>query len=54
MNDHIIQVPYGEFIDFVQAMADLDNIRALIKNGDDYASNGVLAILGIPNKEEEN
>lgn len=50
MREHIIEVPYGDFVDGVQAMSDLDSIRALIDDGE-YASSAILSVLGIPNKE---
>lgn len=52
MNEHIIPVPYGDFIDGIQAMTDLDNIRAMLEKGGAYASDGILAVLGMPIKEE--
>ena len=52
MKEHIIPVPYGDFIDGVQAMADLDSIRAMLEKGRAYASDDILAVLGMPIKEE--
>ena len=52
MEEHLIYVPYGDFIDGIQAMADLDNIRAMIEKGGAYASDDILAVLGVLIKEE--
>lgn len=52
MKEHIIPVPYGDFIDGIQAMADLDSIRAMLEKGRAYASDDILAVLGMPIKEE--
>lgn len=51
MKEHCICVPYGDFVDGVQAMSDLDSIRALLKNGGAYASDDIYAVLGIVNPE---
>lgn len=53
MREHTIPVPYGDFVDGMQAMADLDSVRAIIENGDGYASDSILAVLGIPIKEKK-
>lgn len=53
MKEHIIPVPYGDFIYAMQAMADLDSIRAMLEKGGAYASDDILAVLGMPIKEEE-
>lgn len=51
MKEHLVKVPYGDFVDGIQAMADLDSIRALLKKGGEYASDGVYALLGIVKSE---
>ena len=53
MREHIIPVPYGDFVDGIQARADLDSIRALINTGAGYASESILAILGLDVSTEE-
>lgn len=53
MEEHLVAIPYGDFIDGIQAMADLDSVRAIIENGDGYASDSILAVLGIPIKEKK-
>lgn len=53
MEERFITVPYVDFVDGVQAMADLDSIRALVLNGNEYCSAGVLAILGLDAEDEE-
>ena len=53
MKEHFVYVPYGDFVDGIQAMADLDSVRAIFENGDGYASDSILAVLGIPIKEKK-
>lgn len=43
----MIYVPYGDFVDGVTARADLDSIRAIIKEGRGYCSDDVMAVLGL-------
>lgn len=52
MKDYLVTIPYEDFIDGVQAMADLDSIRAMLEKGGAYASDDILAVLGMPIKEE--
>ena len=52
MKEHVVPVPYGDFVDGMQAMADLDSIRAMIEGGE-YASSAILSVLGIPVKEDD-
>ena len=47
MNEKMVLVPYGDFIDGVKAIADLDSIRAMVTNGQDYCSNSIMAVLGL-------
>ena len=47
----MISVPYGDFVDGVQARADLDSIRAMITEKRAYCSDSIMAILGLPIKE---
>ena len=47
MEERTVTVNYGDFVDGMQAMADLDSIRALIKTKAGYASDSILAILGL-------
>ena len=53
MEECTVVVPYGDFVDGIQAMADLDSIRALINTGAGYASESILAILGLDASTEE-
>ena len=53
MEERTVVVPYGDFVDGIQAMADLDSIRALITIEEAYASNSILAILGLIVSTEE-
>ena len=53
MEERTVVVPYGDFVDGIQAMADLDSIRALITTEEAYASNSILAILGLVVSTEE-
>lgn len=53
MEERTVVVPYGDFVDGVQAMSDLDSIRALIATKEAYASNSILAILGLIVSAEE-
>lgn len=47
MEEKMITVPYGDFVDGMQALADLDSIRAIITKGGGYCSNDVMAVLGL-------
>lgn len=49
--DEKVYVPYGDFVDGVQAQADLDSIRAIITHGGGYCSNDIKAILGLEVEE---
>lgn len=55
MEERTVVVPYGDFVDGIQAMTDLDSIRALIAAKEAYASNSIWAILGltVPTEEED-
>lgn len=53
MEERTVVVPYDAFVDGVQAMADLDSIRALITTKAAYASDSILAILGLIVSAEE-
>lgn len=53
MEERTVVVPYGDFVDGIQAMADLDSIRALITTEAAYASDSILAILGLIASTEE-
>ena len=47
MDEHLILVPYGDFIDGVKAMADLDSIRALVSSGIAISVDDIKPILGL-------
>ncbi|HJA92092.1 MAG TPA: hypothetical protein H9717_03050 [Candidatus Eisenbergiella merdipullorum] len=51
MEEIMISVPYGDFVDGVQARADLDSIRAMITEKQAFCSDSIMAILGIPIKD---
>lgn len=51
MGDNMITVPYDDFVNGICAMADLDNIKALITSGGAYCSDSIKAILGIEVKK---
>ena len=51
MEEIMISVPYGDFVDAVQACADLDSIRAMITEKQAYCSDSIMAILGLPIKD---
>lgn len=53
MEEKMIYVPYGDFVDGVTARADLDSIRAIIKEGRGYCSDDVMAILGLPVEKKD-
>lgn len=53
MEEKMIYVPYGDFVDGVMARADLDSIRAIVKNGGVYCSEEIRAILGLPVEKKE-
>lgn len=53
MEEKMIYVPYGDFVNGVMARADLDSIRAVIKHGKAYCSEEIRAILGLPAEEKE-
>lgn len=46
-NEYMICVPYGDFMDGVHAIADLDSIRAMITDSGEYCSNAIKAVLGL-------
>lgn len=52
MEDKMITVPYGDFVDGIQAMADLDSIRAMVNNGSAYCSTEIMAVLGLEEKDD--
>ena len=52
MDGLMISVPYGDFVDGVNAMGDLANIRAMITNGSEYCSKAIMAVLGLPVEED--
>lgn len=53
MEERTVVVPYGDFVDGIQAMADLDSIRVMLEKGGAYASSDILAVLGMPIKEDK-
>lgn len=53
MDEKMIYVPYGDFVDGINAMGDLANIRAMITNGKEYCSSAIMAVLGLSVKKEE-
>ena len=52
MDEKMVCVPYGDFVDGVMAQAALELIRAMITDGGEYCSKGVRAALGLPKEEE--
>lgn len=53
MPDNMITIPYDDFVNGICAMADLDNIKAIIENGGAYCSDSIKAILGIEVKKND-
>ena len=53
MDEKMVCVPYGDFVDGVMAQADLELIRAMITDGGEYCSKGVRAALGLPKEERD-
>ena len=51
MGEPMVNVPYGDFVDGINAMGDLANIRAMITNGSEYCSDAIMAVLGLPVKK---
>ena len=51
MEDVMITVPLGDYTDGITARADLDSIRAMITDGDEYCSESIKAVLGLPTKK---
>lgn len=47
MDEKMVTVPYGDFVDGMKAMADLDSIRTLITTEIAYCSDSIRVILGI-------
>ena len=43
----MVTVPYGDFVDGMQALADLDSIRAMLVSEREYCSDAIMAVLGI-------
>ena len=52
MENLMITVPYGDFVDGQKAIADLESIRAILSNGIAYCSESILSVLGLPVKNE--
>lgn len=52
MDEKMICVPYGDFVDGVKAMADLDSIRALVVTDTVYCPDDIKAILGLEVKRD--
>lgn len=52
MDEKMMYVPYGDFIDGINAQGDLANIRAMITNGSEYCSDAIMAVLGLPVKKD--
>ncbi len=52
MDEKMVYVPYGDFVDGVMAQADLELIRAMITEGGQYCSDAIRVALGIPEKKE--
>lgn len=50
-NETMVTVPYGDFVDGMKALADLDNIRVLIESGAVVVLNDIKPILGLEVKE---
>ena len=48
MEEKMIYVPYGDFVNGVMARADLDSIRAIIVEGTGYCSEDIKAVLWLP------
>lgn len=48
MEEKMIYVPYGDFVDGVMARSDVDSIRAIITKGTGYCSEDIKAVLGLP------
>jgi hypothetical protein len=51
MDEKMICVPYGDFVDGVKALADLASIRALVTRSDSYCSKDIKAILGLEDEK---
>lgn len=47
MEEKMVYVPYGDFVDGVKAMEKLDSIRAIVVKGDGYCSKDIKSILGL-------
>lgn len=47
----LVTVPYGDFLDGVKAIAALEDIRTMIKDGDEYASKTIKAVLGLEGED---
>lgn len=48
----MVTVPYGDFVDGMKAMADLDAIRAMITGSGEYASKAVMSVLGLEKSDD--
>lgn len=51
MDERMILVPCGIFIDAVKAQADLDSIRAIVETNSGYCSDDIRAVLGLEVKK---
>lgn len=52
MEEKMIYVPYGDFVEGVMARADLDSIRAIVAKGTGYCSEDIRAVLGLPEEKD--
>ena len=52
MGEPMVNVPYEDFVDGINAMGALANIRAMIRNGSEQCSDAIMAVLGLPVKKD--
>ena len=52
MGEPMVNVPYGDFVERINARGDHANIRAMITNGSEYCSDAIMAVLGLPVKKD--
>lgn len=50
--ENMITIPLSVFMDGVAAVNDLQTIRNLVQSGEEYCSDSINVVLGLPTKKE--
>ena len=51
--ENMITIPLSVFMDGVAAANDLKTIRDLVQRGDEYCSDNISVLLGLPTRKEQ-